>query len=515
VDIPRIVAGRADERQGAIVRPWLKMSAVKGGVRLLVICLGLAVCSVALADEASTARRFEAARRDEPSLIAFLKAMPKGGDLHVHVGGTVFAENALRTAIQAGLFFDPATTRFESTMAPGRVAADRLLVDDALRYQFLNAASMRGARGGPADHDHFFRTFGIVDTATPNADVALQLVDLARRARLQNIQYLELMAGPGRQAMERVRAAALASDTPAELPRRLAPLIDAYVAAARDELDRWDREIAARAGLDRPLAIRYLVPAVRTDTDARILAAWAAAFSLVKADPRVVGVNFLAPEDHPLSQDGFERHMQILDGLWRQFDRPNVSLHAGELNRWISPVEPMTSRIRRSIELGHARRIGHGVSIAWEDDLPGLLRKMRTEGIAVEVCPSSNAVILGAEGDRHPFRLYRRAGVPLTINTDDEGISRSNLTTEYVRAVRGWNLSYRDVKELVRNGIEYSFLAGPSLFEDRDYRRVRPSFRKLKARGWIATPEEAKLLAGSDKATVQARLERALYEFER
>src|SRR5262245_66096248 len=101
----------------------------------------------------------------------------------------------------------------------------------------------------------------------------------------------------------------------------------------------------------------------------------------------------------------------------------------------------MSARSRRSIEMGDARRIGHGVSIAWESDLPGLLRMMRREGIAVEVCPTSNAVILGVEGDRHPFRLYRRAGVPLTINTDDEGINRSNLTMEYVRAVSGWNLS--------------------------------------------------------------------------
>ena len=207
--------------------------------------------------------------------------------------------------------------------------------------------------------------------------------------------------------------------------------------------------------------------------------------------------------------------MQLLDYLWKQFDRPNVTLHAGELNLWLSPVEPMTSRIRRSIELGHARRIGHGVSVAWEHDLPGLLRTMRREGIAVEVCPTSNAVILGAEGDRHPFRLYRRAGVPLTINTDDEGISRSNLTMEFVRAVRAWNVSYREIKELVRNSLEYSFLAGDSLFEARDYRRVRAPYRALKARGWVPTAADERALTASDKAAMQARLERAFLDFER
>jgi adenosine deaminase len=175
----------------------------------------------------------------------------------------------------------------------------------------------------------------------------------------------------------------------------------------------------------------------------------------------------------------------------------------------------MTHHIRGSIEVGHARRIGHGTAVAWEDDVAGLLREMRDQGIAVEVCPTSAAVILGLEGDRHPFHLYRRAGVPLTINTDDEGVSRSNLTMEYARAVRAWNLSYADLKELARNSLEYSFLPGESLFERHDYRRPRAPFRHLKELGWVPTPEEAKRLAASDKATVQARLERAFVEFER
>ena len=490
---------------------------------LLVLFVVFVTSAPAVGDERSTARRFEDARRDEPSLVAFLRSMPKGGDLHNHFTAGIFAEEALRGAIRRGLFFDPATTRFETEAAPGRVPADRLLTDDTLRYQFLNAASMRGPVSGPAGgHDHFFRTFGILGTAMPNPDLPQRLVEIVSRARLQRIQYLELMAGPAFSALERVRSAALPTDTPEELPRRLKPLIDAYVVAAAADLDRWEREVEDQLGFspraatpDAPVNVRYLIPASRIETDARIMATWAAGFALVKADTRIVGVNFLAPEDHPVSQEGFERHMRILDGLWKQFDRPNVSLHAGELNLWISPVEYMTSRIRRSIELGHARRIGHGVSVAWENDLAGLLKTMRTQGIAVEVCPSSNATILGVEGDRHPFRLYGKAGVPLTINTDDEGISRSNLTMEYVRAVRAWSLSYREVKTLVRNGLEYSFLSGESLFAGRDYRQVRPQYRKLQARGWVPTPDDGRLLAASDKATVQARLERALLEFER
>src|SRR5436190_20146026 len=175
------------------------MTAVTARCRPLLVLLVLATWSVAYADEASTIRRFEHARRDEPSLIAFLKAMPKGADLHHHFGGSVFAEDALRLAIRGGLFFDPASGRFEATPGTGRVPADRLLTDDDLRYRFLNAVSMRAPIGGPAGgHDHFFDTFGVLDTATAGLDPALHLVDLVRRARLQNIQYLELMATPGR-----------------------------------------------------------------------------------------------------------------------------------------------------------------------------------------------------------------------------------------------------------------------------------------------------------------------------
>jgi adenosine deaminase len=479
---------------------------------VLAFCVFLLAPSAAVPDQRSAAKRFEDARRDEPSLIAFLKAMPKGADLHHHFGAGIFAEDALQLAIRRGLFYNPRTGFFDAAKNADNVPAAQLQTDDQLRYRFLNSASMRGTfEGAAGGHDHFFRTFGIFGSATAGSDPADRLIEAMKRARLQNMQYLELMAGPAGGALERVRQASAAGDNAEQAVRRLQPRIDEYVAAAKTEMDRWDAAVAREPDAAGVKA-RYLITAFRTDTDARIQATWAGAFALMKADPRVVGVNFAAPEDHPVSREGFGRHMAILDGLWKHFDKPNVTLHAGELNLWISPVEDMTSHIRRSIEMGHARRIGHGISIAWENDLAGLLRKMKDEGIAVEVCPTSNAVILGADGDRHPFRLYRKAGVPLTINTDDEGVNRSNLTMEYLRAVKSWGLTYPDVKELSRNGIEYSFLSGASLFEGRDYRRLRPEWRALRARRWQPTPDEERRL--SDKAAVQVRLERAYLEFE-
>jgi hypothetical protein len=215
------------------------------------------------------------------------------------------------------------------------------------------------------------------------------------------------------------------------------------VTAARAELDAWDREVAAQSGVspplsaaDRPITVRYMVSGFRLQPDMRVFATWAAAFTLMRADPRVVGVNLVAPEDDPRTPERLDPQMRLLDFLWKRFEHPNISLHAGELNLFLAPLEDLTGHIRRSIEIGHARRIGHGTAVAWEDDCPGLLRKMRDEGIAVEICPASEAIIGNAEGDRHPFLLYRRAGVPLTLNTDDEAVARTNLTSALPPAPR-------------------------------------------------------------------------------
>ena len=51
-------------------------------------------------------------------------------------------------------------------------------------------------------------------------------------------------------------------------------------------------------------------------------------------------------------------------------------------------------------------------------------------------------------------------GVPVVLSTDDEGVSRTHLTQEYLRATLSYNLTYSDLKQIVRNSIQYSFLPG-------------------------------------------------------
>ena len=154
------------------------------------------------------------------------------------------------------------------------------------------------------------------------------------------------------------------------------------------------------------------------------------------------------------------------------------------------------------------------MSIAWEDDLPGLLREMREDRVGVEICLTSNASILDVEGSRHPFPLYRKAGIAVSLNTDDEGISRTTLTMEFARAVRTYGLSYADVKTLARCSLANAFLSGDSLFVDANCQKIRSEFAGVKHPGWSINGEAQRLLDQSEKLRVQLRLEQALTAFE-
>ena len=88
-----------------------------------------------------------------------------------------------------------------------------------------------------------------------------------------------------------------------------------------------------------------------------------------------------------------------------------------------------------------------------------LLKKMAARKIAVEISLSSSDLILGIKDDDHPLPIYLQYGVPVTLATDDEGVSRSDLTHEYLRAEQGFNFSYLQLKTIARNSVRYSFLS--------------------------------------------------------
>src|ERR1035441_7842659 len=156
--------------------------------------------------------------------------------------------------------------------------------------------------------------------------------------------------------------------------------------------------------------------------------------------------------------------MKMLDYLHSAYPKVHISLHAGELAPGLVPPEGLRFHVRQAVDLGHAERIGHGVDVMYEDDALALLSELAKKHVMVEINLSSNEGILGIKGADHPFANYRAAHVPVALSTDDEGVSRIDITHEYVRAALDYHLSYTDLKQLARTGMEHSFLPGESLW---------------------------------------------------
>jgi hypothetical protein len=151
----------------------------------------------------------------------------------------------------------------------------------------------------------------------------------------------------------------------------------------------------------------------------------------------------------------------------------------------------------------------------YEDRPYELLKEMAAKRELVETNLTSNADILGVSGKDHPFPLYRKFGAPVALSTDDEGIERVDLTHEYVRAVEEFGLAYADLKEIVRNSLEYSFLPGPSLWsEGGSYAQIAEACRNDTLGADKLSQSCKALLDGSEKAAQQWELERRFSAFE-
>src|SRR5271165_7126479 len=160
--------------------------------------------------------------------------------------------------------------------------------------------------------------------------------------------------------------------------------------------------------------------------------------------------------------------MKMVEYLHSVYPQVHISLHAGELAPGLAPPEGLRFHIRQAVELGHAERIGHGVDVAYESDAQALLRGLAAKHVMIEINLSSNDGILGVKGADHPFPVYRAAHVPVALSTDDEGVSRIDITHEYVRAALDYHLTYQDLKQLARTGMEHDFLPGKSLWAQPD-----------------------------------------------
>ncbi len=480
--------------------------------------------------EARTARALEEARKQGPAALrAFMYQMPKGADLHVHLSGAIYAESFIRAAGEDGLCVDTALLAFTKpsggTCKEGDEPAVSVPKEQKLYDALIDSFSMRSfvPKTGDSGHDHFFNTFDKFG-GTDKRHVSEWVDEVATRAAAQNEQYLELMETPDFKP-----AAALAVEVGfhpnfaeyrdllmAHGFRNSVPAISAYfdqIEAARRQREHCGLPDATPAC---NVEVRFIYQVLRGLPKEVVFAQILLGFEMASADPRVVGLNLVQPEDCYVCMADYRLHMQMIDALHALYPKVHISLHAGELEPGMVPPEGLTFHIRSAVEEGHAERIGHGVDVMYEDKPYDLLKEMADKHVMVEVNLTSNDVILNIKGDSHPFMHYRKYGVPVALSTDDEGVSRIDLTHEYVRAALTYPLTYNDIKLMVRAGIEHSFLAGASLWQASTPEELDQPVAQCRGQLGRDTPTGAcaTLVHSSEKAQQQWELEHRFHLFE-
>lgn len=111
--------------------------------------------------------------------------------------------------------------------------------------------------------------------------------------------------------------------------------------------------------------------------------------------------------------------------------------------------------VRDAIELLGADRIDHGVRAIEDERVVALLAE---RGIPLGICPTSNLTLnVYPSMDAHPIERLRKAGVRVSVNTDDPSLLATNLPSEYelARSTFGWTDAI--VREVARTSIDASF----------------------------------------------------------
>jgi hypothetical protein len=499
----------------------------------------IAMPGLALADAAADpaiAKHFADIRTRTPELSAFLRAMPKGGDLHSHMVGSAYAEEYIEWGIKEKMCVELSSKKIlpppcDENM--GKPLLKKAAKNLGIYASLVDAFSTRNYQLGMASgRTQFFTSFSRFDAVTETENgPAYNLASAARRAADQNILYLELMFSEGMRAARKIGKATPWTDDAANLRQTLLDsgvrALAAKTRAVYDKMERNARKLlncppTAKTDQATPLTsafcgvqVRYIASLKRIVPKEQLFAELVHAFELVKTDPRIVGINLVGPEDAPITLRTYRKQMELIGALKTIIPDVPVSLHAGELKLGMVPPKHLRSHIRDAVEIAKASRIGHGIDVMHEDRPYQLLETMANRKILVEINLTSNDIILGVKGRDHPFPTYLKHGVPVALSTDDEGVARINLTHEYTRAAQSYALSYGQIKTLSRNSLTHAFIDGKSLWGDA--LTAKPHLPCAAEPLGAKRPSSAcaDFLAKNAKATLQWRLERDYRAFEK
>jgi len=401
------------------------------------------------------AKTFEAFKRSatDEQLYRFLYAMPKGGDLHHHLGGGFLPQRWFAIAT------DPSRnggqtfyTRYRITAPPSVLRpqwetshelfywmtihehAYRAL-PEAAQADFKPLTELTAAekadwissvmldRQGEGRDEFFEYTWSRLNHLLSSIHVCSELVVENMQAfGAEGVRYLELMTSYSRWRDEN------------------GELLGAAAAKAF-----WQQRLNQPDAIATGVKVRFKAVILRFADNAEEMTE--AHFDFVNANRDLwVGIDMAGRED---DNRGFpKRFTEVFDRMHAKYPDTPISIHAGE-------AEKPDSHIFDTLRLG-ADRIGHAVNLIRDTDTFMLMRGGKQ---LLEINLVSNH-LLGYMPDtaKHPFPVYFRQGIPCCLNTDDRGMWDSNMTDEYFLAVKHFNLSWSELCDLGHNSLSFAFL---------------------------------------------------------
>ncbi|MDG9720967.1 adenosine deaminase [Streptomyces sp. DH24] len=269
------------------------------------------------------------------------------------------------------------------------------------------------------DFAHFIQVYlSVVELIRTPDDVRLLTYEVARELARQQVRYAELTVTPYSSVRRGIDERAF-----------MAAIEDARKAAEAEfgTVLRWCFDIPGEAGLESAEVTTRLA------TDDRLRPEGLVSFGLGGPE---IGV------PRPQFKPYFDR--AVAAGL-------HSVPHAGETTGPETVWDALTHL--------RAERIGHGTSSARD---PKLLAHLAEHRVALEVCPTSNIATRAVRTlDEHPIKEFARAGVLVTINSDDPPMFGTDLNNEYAVAARLLDLDERGLADLAKNAVEASFLDEP------------------------------------------------------
>ena len=418
----------------------------------------------------------------DSELHEFLYEMPKGGDLHLHLSGSGFPEWWYELAIaseQSGYVYYT-KVRLNNCRLPNW---DSFSVRPYhLMYQTL--VSHNWEKLSKCEKGEFV-LLSELDHNQKKAFMSSLKLDLPHEGREEffgaHWQRLgDLTANPfliGELLAKNIIAFA------AEGLLYLEPQINSFgyrspsgtTISSQEAVKLFSQRIQQEDVVETGVTVRFQQSILRFLPEAEDLLR--SAYEVVSNNDLYVAVNMVGREDndkgHPL------RFLSTLRDLRRSYSGVRLSIHGGE-------VDEPNYHVRDTILLG-AERIGHGLNLITD---PETMRLMRHGPYLVEINLISNLLLeYVSDYDAHPFPEYLRTGIPVALSTDDRGMWDSTMTDEFFVAIKEFNLTWEEIKQLSRNSLKFAFVHEKKkttlidLYE-RNIEKFEGQVREVSNNGW-------------------------------